>query len=148
MKSYKVIEIPIYIFFIILAVLLYRSTASFPESSQTTTAIYVKILSISLGILGFVQLILTFFHVNLSLNNLIKSPKKFLILVILLVIYVWIINVLGFNVSSVLYMVITMYAMGYRKHIKAILISILTTFSVYFLFYKIFEIPLPKGMLF
>ncbi len=148
MKSYKHIEIPIYIFFIILAVLLYRSTATFPESSQNTTAIYIKILAIALGILGFVQLILTFFHENLSLRNLIKSPKKFFILIILLVIYVWMINVLGFNVSSVLYMIITMYAMDYRKPVKAILISIFTTFSVYFLFYKIFEIPLPKGILF
>lgn len=148
MKSYKIIEIPIYIFFIILAVLLYRSTASFPETSQTTTAIYIKILSIALGVLGLIQLIFTFFHENLSLNNLIKSPKKFLILMILLVLYVWMINVLGFNVSSVLFMIVTMYAMGYRKYIKAILISIFTTFSVYFLFYKIFEIPLPKGILF
>jgi len=148
MKAYKLIEIPIYVFFIILAVLLYRSTATFPETSQNTTAIYIKILAISLGVLGFVQVIITFFHENLSLKNLIKSPKKFLTLVILLVLYVWMINVLGFNVSSVLFMVITMYVMGYRKHIKAILISILITFSVYLLFYKIFEIPLPKGLLF
>ena len=143
--SKKYIDILVSIFFIVLAILLYRSTASYPKSALFTTAVYVKFLAISLGIAGIVQLLFSF-RIDISQKIVFaKEPKKFFILVVFLILYIWIMRYLGFIISTLLFLPTTMWFMGYKKFIKSIVISAGITLFVYILFVRIFEIQLPEA---
>ncbi|WP_331775973.1 tripartite tricarboxylate transporter TctB family protein [Sulfurospirillum sp. 1612] len=146
--SKKYLDIGLSIFFIVLAVLLYRSTASFPKSTIFTTAVYIKFLAISLGLAGVVY----FFNAIIS-DKYIKivfthNPKKFFLLILSLVVYVWVMHYLGFIVSTLIFLPVTMRFMGYNAFIKSLFISIGIALFVYFLFERIFEIQLPEMMIF
>ncbi len=143
--SKKYIDITLSIFFIILAVLLYRSTASFPKSALFTTAVYIKFLASMLGIAGVIQLISSFMSDASVKVIFAKNPKKFFILILSLILYVWIIRYLGFIISTLIFLPVTMRYMGYHKFRKSIIISAGITLFVYVLFVKIFEIQLPEA---
>ncbi len=143
--SKKYIDILVSIFFIVLAILLYRSTATYPKSALFTTAVYVKFLAISLGIAGLLQLLFSF-KIDASQKIIFaKNPKKFFILVVSLILYVWIMRYIGFIISTLLFLPATMWFMGYKKFVKSVIISIGITLFVYILFVRIFEIQLPEA---
>ena len=143
--SKKYIDIVLSIFFIILAVLLYRSTATFPKSALFTTAVYIKFLSYMLGIASFAQLMISFSSDASAKVIFARDPKKFFILILFLIIYVWIMRYLGFIISTLVFLPLTMRYMGYNKFRKSIIISAGITLFVYILFVKLFEIQLPEA---
>ena len=144
----KYIDILVSIFFIVLAILLYRSTATYPKSALFTTAVYVKFLAISLGIAGVLQLLFSFKIDSDQKIIFAKNPKKFLTLVVALILYVWIMRYIGFIISTLIFLPVTMWFMGYKKIVKSIIISIGITLFVYILFVRIFEIQLPEATIF
>ncbi len=144
----KYIDILVSIFFMVLAILLYRSTATYPKSALFTTAVYVKFLAISLCVAGALQLFLSFKTDSEQKIIFAKNPKKFFILVVSLIVYVWIMKYLGFIISTLIFLPVTMWFMGYKKLVKSIIISIGITLFVYILFVRIFEIQLPEATLF
>jgi len=132
----------------VLAILLYRSTAAYPKSALFTTAVYVKFLAVSLGFAGFLQLLFSF-KIDASQKIIFaKNPKKFFILLVSLILYVWIMRYLGFIISTLIFLPVTMWFMGYKKIVKSIIISIGITLFVYILFVRIFEIQLPEATIF
>lgn len=141
----KYTDIILSLFFIILAVLLYRSTASFPQSSILTTVVYINFLAISLGICGSLLLVKSFFIDANARIVLSKNPKNFFILGISLIIYVWVMEFLGFIIASMFFLPATMSFMGYDRFRKSIIISAGVTLFVYVLFVTIFEIQLPEA---
>ncbi len=143
--SKKYIDIVLSIFFIILAVLLYRSTATFPKSALFTTAVYIKFLSYMLGIASFAQLIIAFSSDASTKVIFARDPKKFFILILFLIIYVWIMRYLGFIISTLIFLPLTMRYMGYSKFRKSIIISAGITLFVYVLFVQLFQIQLPEA---
>jgi len=143
--SKKYIDIVLSIFFITLAVLLYRSTATFPKSALFTTAVYIKFLAYMLGIAGSAQLIISFLS-NASIKVIFaRNPKKFFILILSLIVYVWAMRYLGFIISTLIFLPVTMRYMGYDKFRKSIIISACITLFVYVLFVQIFSIQLPEA---
>lgn len=140
----KQIEIILSICFIILAVLVYKSTASFKASSIVTTGFYIKFLAISLAICGGYELIKAFIKNDTSSVDFAKNPLKFFLLIILLCFYVFIMEYLGFIVASMIFLPLSMFAMGYKKILKSSIISVCVVTFVYVLFVQIFEIPLPE----
>ncbi|MCF6172942.1 MAG: tripartite tricarboxylate transporter TctB family protein [Campylobacteraceae bacterium] len=143
--SKKHIDIILSLFFIILAVLLYRSTATFPKSALFTTAVYIKFLAYLLAITAFVQLIKSFMADAADKVIFAKDPKKFFILMLSLIVYVWIMRHLGFIISTLIFLPVTMRYMGYEKFRKSIIISAGITLFVYVLFVQIFDIQLPEA---
>jgi len=143
--SKKYIDIVLSIFFIILAVLLYRSTATFPKSALFTTAVYIKFLAYLLAITGFVQLVKSIRSDATITVIFAKNPKNFFILILSLIVYVWIIRYVGFIISTLIFLPVTMRYMGYKKFRKSIIISAGITLFVYVLFVQIFSIQLPEA---
>ncbi len=143
--SKKYIDIVLSIFFIILAVLLYRSTATFPKSALFTTAVYIKFLAYVLGIASLVQLSVSFMSDSSEKVIFARDPKKFFILILSLIVYVWIMRYIGFIISTLIFLPVTMRYMGYDKFRKSIIISAAITLFVYVLFVKLFEIQLPEA---
>ena len=52
----KIVDFIILFFCVVIAVLLYRSTADFPSVSQNSTANYIRFLALSTGILSLLQI--------------------------------------------------------------------------------------------
>ncbi len=144
MKKGKFAEIVVCICVIVIAVLLYKSTAHFPKEAKGTSVVYVRFLAIVFGILGFMQLIISS-TAKYKLDKFIEEPKKFVILICSLIAYVFFMSKIGFIISTLVFLPVTMHFMGYKNKIKSIIISLGITFFVYILFVKIFEISLPAA---
>ncbi len=77
-----------------------------------------------------------------------SSLKDILILIFLSLLYVYLVSYIGFLYLTPFLMFATMYLFGYRKIPYAIIISIVFTLLVYYIFYGIFKVPLPQFSLF
>ncbi len=122
----------------------------FPEETQNKTAVYVRFLAIFLAICCGALAIRTFLDRAKEQEKLdfIKNPTKFFLLIAILITYTLGIHYLGFFISTAVYLPVTMYAMGYRKHHIIVLSSLLLILFIYALFVHIFEVPLPEAALF
>lgn len=144
----KQIEIILSICFIILGVLVFKSTSEFRASSIVTTGFYIKFLAISLAISGGYELVKALIKNDTSSVDFAKNPKRFFLLIILLCFYVFIMEYLGFVVSSLIFLPSCMFAMGYKNILRSFIISVFVVAFVYVLFVQVFEIPLPESSLF
>lgn len=147
----KYVEIVTSIFFIALAALLYGSADSVSNSvskaATDSTSAYVNFLAILLGLSALGQLIKSVISSS-SVIEFTKSPKKLLALIVSLVIYVFTMEYIGFIITTLIFLPITMRLMSYEKFIKSIFISIGITMFVYILFEVGFEILLPEITIF
>ena len=144
----RITDYIILIFCVVLAVLLYRSTAGYAEVSQNSTAAYVRFLALSLGILSMIQVITNFRNNDNSTVEFYRNKKRFFSLLGLLFTYSLLISFFGFLLSTALFLPATMYFMGHRK-IKIILFA--STGLILFLqvlFVSILQVPLPDGLIF
>ena len=62
--------------------------------------------------------------------------------------YVALIETLGFATSSILFIVVISYAMGYRNHLALWLTAVLFVGTLYTLFVRVFHTPLPTDLIF
>jgi len=151
MFNRKYIEIAISIFFIVLAALLYGSAdtvnQAVSQASTDSTSTYVDTLAIVLGVAGVIELVMSIIS-SPSVIEFTKSPKKFILLIIALIGYVWIMEYIGFILATLVFLPITMQIMGYKSIVKSIIISIGITLFVYLLFEVGFEILLPEPTIF
>jgi putative tricarboxylic transport membrane protein len=144
----RYIQVIVSLGLIVLAVLLYRSTAPSVDAATFTTDVYVRFLAIALGASAAFEIIKNFIITGNEPVEITKHPKAFMLLIALLIVYVWSMDYLGFNVSTMLFLVATMYFMGYRSWWKNLLIAAGVTLFVYVLFVKVFVILLPEASLF
>ncbi len=144
----KNINIILSLSFVILAVALYKSVGNFTSSSIVTTGIYIKFLAISLGIAGILDIVRSFFVVENKKIVFTENPKRFAALVTLLIMYVGLMGYFGFVISSLIFLPLTMFAMGYRKIGYSLIYSVMIVAFVYVLFVQVFDIPLPELTLF
>ena len=151
MFNRKYIEIIISIFFIVLAALLYGSAdtvnQAVSQASTDSTRMYVNTLAIILGIAGVMELIKSVIS-SPSVIEFTKNPTKFILLILSLVGYVWIMEYIGFIISTLIFLPTTMKIMGYKSIVKSLIISAGITLFVYLLFQVGFEILLPEPTIF
>lgn len=151
MFNRKYLDIAVSIFFIVLSALLYGSADTInqavSQASTDSTSTYVDTLAIVLAIAGGIELVTSILS-SPSTIEFTKNPKKFILLMISLIVYVWIMKYIGFIVATLVFLPITMQLMGYKSIIKSVIISIGITFFVYLLFEVGFEILLPESMIF
>jgi putative tricarboxylic transport membrane protein len=147
----RLAELFILVGYLVLAVLLYRSTAGYPESVQGSTAMYVRFLGMALGILCTFELFLWIQkrgQVKAENLNITPAPLRFWGLLILLIIYSALQSIFGFYLTSALYLPLGMLLLGERKPLRITLTSAGTLLFVYLVFAKLLEVPLPEGSLF
>ncbi len=144
----KFVDYIILVFCVVIAVLLHRSTASYPEICQVSTAAYVRFLALSLGILCLIQLYTNYKQNDNSSVEFYKDKKRFLTLVVLLFIYGLMISFFGFMLSTALFLPSTMYMMGHRRKITIVLSSAGLLLFLQILFVSLLQVPLPEGMIF
>jgi putative tricarboxylic transport membrane protein len=144
-------EIALLTGFLILAVLLYRSTAAYPEVVQNSTAAYVRFLGICLGVLCGLELLLRIKKQSQEPGKkleLASSPLRFWGLLIIMFLYAMLLEPLGFYLASALFLPLTMFMLGARKKLQVILTSAGVLLFVYLVFAKLLSVPLPQSSLF
>lgn len=149
--SKRLAELLILVGYLVLAVLLYRSTASYPASVQGSTATYVRFLGTALGIFCTLELFLWAQKrgsVKKESLNIAVAPIRFWGLLILLVIYSTLLTTFGFYLTSAIYLPLGMLLLGERKPLRMSLTSAGTLLFVYLVFAKLLEVPLPEGSIF
>ncbi|MEL7564573.1 MAG: tripartite tricarboxylate transporter TctB family protein [Dehalobacterium sp.] len=72
-----------------------------------------------------------------------KDQKTVLILLGLLILYVVLFNIIGFIATTIIYLTCVMLLLKAGKLLKSVLISVVVTLVVYFIFGNLFNIPLP-----
>ena len=75
------------------------------------------------------------------------KPTPWTYTLFLMVLFFAAIKILGFTVSTLLYLIGTPYVMGYRKRRVILLVSGLMTLSLVGMLSWFFKIPLPEGVL-
>ncbi len=144
----KYLNILLSLVFIILGVLLYKSTLDLKTSSIVTTGFYIKFLAISLILSACIEILKSFIQNQNEKIDFAKDKKRFAYLIFFLIFYVAVMEYLGFSISSLLFLSLTMWFMGYKKPVRVIIISLIVIVFVQLLFANIFEIPLPKSTIF
>ncbi len=137
--------------YLILAVLLYRSTASYPVSVQGSTALYVRFLGMALGLFCSLELFLWFKNRGQATTEKMEIatvPMRFWGLFILLLIYSTALSYIGFYISSALFLPLAMLLLGAKKPLSITLTSAGVLLFVYLVFATLLEVPLPEGSLF
>lgn len=137
--------------FMVLAVLLYYSTASYPASVQGSTANYVRFLGLALGVFVAAELLLWIKRrraEEAEMLILAEAPVPFWGLFALLCVYCASITYLGFYASSGLFLPAGMYLLGERNVWKIGLTSGGILLFIYVVFAKLLEVPLPQASLF
>jgi hypothetical protein len=79
--------------------------------------------------------------------NLWKEEKPILFIFGGLILYLFLMNVLGFYVSTFLLLMYLIRACGLKEGWRSVWISAVTVIVVYVVFYKLFIIPFPEGVL-
>lgn len=112
--------------------------------------IFPNILTILLLIFSIIMILQGF--------NIIASPKQLksrinkreifflLIIAIVLILYVILMNFVGFIPVTIIFLMSGMWYLGYRIWWKNILISILGVIFIYYVFTQIMYVPLPSGI--
>jgi putative tricarboxylic transport membrane protein len=138
--------------FLIIAVLLYCSTASYPAMVQGSTARYVRFLGVMLGLLCSLEL---FFLLKKKkqeggTEKLVMGSKPLLFwgLFIILLVYAVLLTPLGFYLSSALFLPASMLLLGARKPLTISLSTAGVLLFVYLVFALLLEVPLPESTLF
>ncbi len=137
--------------YLILAVLLYRSTASYPASVQGSTALYVRFLGVALAFFCSLELFLWFKNRGQAESEkltIATVPMRFWGLFLLLLVYSTSLSYLGFYPSSALFLPLGMLMLGARKPLSISLTTIGVLLFIYLVFAKLLEVPLPEGSLF
>ena len=144
----KIFDYFILIFCVVLAVLLHRSTASYPEICQNSTASYVRFLALCLGILSLAQVGINYKKNDNSSVEIYKDKRKFFTLLASLIVYALLISYFGFMLSTALFLPLTMVLMGHKKKITIIYASAGLLLFIQILFVSLLQVPLPEGIIF
>ena len=118
----------------------------FKISSDATVGVapdfYPKLLFIVIGISGLVTL-LNGFRREIKKEMPAFNWKAVITVITLLIGYAYLLQLVGFVISSIVFMIAFMFVLGERKPINMIVVPIITSLLIYFLFSKAFMIMLP-----
>ena len=137
--------------FLLIAILLNKSTSAFPDMVQGSTATYVRFLAISLGALCLLEGILWSGKQETDEKkklNLTTAPARFWALLALMFGYSMLLEPLGFYLASAIFLPTTMFILGTRNKIHIIFTSGGVLLFVYLVFEKLLGVPLPESYLF
>ncbi|QCO57558.1 tripartite tricarboxylate transporter TctB family protein (plasmid) [Pseudorhodobacter turbinis] len=130
--------------FIVLAVLLYISTASYTGIAQKTSAVYVRFLAISFGGLSAVQLL---FSLRAAASDepldLFGRAARFFGLVAALILFAVSFESLGFFIPAAVFIPAVAWMLGYRNPVVIGLSTGAVLLGVYLIFIRVLSVNLP-----
>ncbi len=140
----KYIDLAVLLFFVVMAVLLYNSTASYTGIAKTTSAYYVKFLAVFIGGLSVIQLAINLFRDKNNYRlHLSQHYPRFLGLLIMLIIFALVFEHLGFFVSAAVFIPVVALILGYKNYLTIIITTVSVLAFVYLIFIKLLSVNLP-----
>ncbi len=136
-------ELSLAAIFVFLGIMLYISTADFPERAQTSTAVYVRFVGAGMALLSAVDFIMTLKKKSGEVR-LFRNPAYFFGLIGLMLAYMILLMLnVGFLVATVPFLVAAALLLKYRnwKIMIASFVGILL--STYLVFFKMLQVPMP-----
>lgn len=129
---------------IVMAVLLYFSTANYTGIAIKTSAKYVQFLAVSIGVLSVIQLGFSLIKEQTT-NKLVLTNNivRFSGLLAGLVIFASVFETLGFFLPAAVFIPSMAYLLGYRKLLTIGLTTIGVLLFVYLVFIKLLEVNMP-----
>lgn len=140
----KYIDRAVLLLFIVVAVLLYISTADYPGIAKTTSAHYVKFLAVFIGVLSVMQLLLSLFKdKNYTRLHIADHLPRFFGLLLALIVFGIVFEHLGFFISAGVFIPVVALILGYRSYITLAITTISVLTFVYLVFVKLLSVNLP-----
>lgn len=110
--------------------------------------LFPRILSIGILILNTIQLIKVMTGKILERKRRDEiEPKKLLIILSASIVYILALQILGFLISSLIYLAVSMYFLRVKNKKLLLLVSIATVVIIYISFGTLLNVPIPKGIL-
>ncbi|GAB6152143.1 hypothetical protein JCM17380_08930 [Desulfosporosinus burensis] len=148
------VNILIALVFLCLAIYMYTETSHYPAPPEGMLgpAFFPRFIALTMGILALTLLAISVITKDKSRANLTEDidGKKSLIFIIGMVLYVALLEPLGFIISSFIFMsflVMLMQNFAKQALLKSITLSLVCVSAVYYLFGEVFEVALPTGIL-
>ncbi len=130
--------------FIVMAVLLYFSTANYTGIAIKTSAKYVQFLAVSIGVLSAVQLGHNILK-DRSTGKLVLTENifKFGGLLVALIAFALVFETLGFFIPAAIFIPAVAYMLGFRKPQALALTTFGVLAFVYLVFIQLLAVNLP-----
>jgi len=129
---------------IVMAVLLYYSTANFKGIAIKTSAKYVQFLAVFIGGLSVVQLGHSLLKErSYDLLILTENWPRFLALLISLIAFALVFEHLGFFLPAAIFIPLVSYLLGYRRPVVIGLTTVGVLGFVYLVFVQMLSVNLP-----
>lgn len=130
--------------FVILSVLLYFSTDSYPGIAQKTSAKYVRFLAVSLGGLSVIQLGLSLLRDDRTGTlDLTAHYPRFLGLIAALIGFGLTFNTLGFFIPAAVFIPVVAVMLGQRNPVMILATTAGLLVFVYMIFVMLLGVTLP-----
>jgi putative tricarboxylic transport membrane protein len=131
--------------FIVLAVLLYISTANYTGIAQRTSAVYVRFLAVSFGGLSAVQLLFSLRKITADEPplDLFGKVGRFFGLLAGLILFAMSFKTLGFFIPAAVFIPVISVMLGYRNPLVIGLSTAGVLLAVYLIFIRLLSVNLP-----
>ena len=130
--------------FVIMAVLLFRSTADYTGIAQKTSANYVRFLAVFVGVLCALQLAFSLAReAGDAPLKLTDHLPRFLGLLIALICFALVFEHLGFFVSAAVFIPVVAWMLGFRRPVAIVLTTAAVLAFVYLVFVQLLSVNLP-----
>ncbi len=130
---------------IVIALGMYLYAGTFP-SRAASAALYIRFLAVVLGSFSVILLGKSFYSKNSDKIGWIERPRFFFATAGLLIVYIIIMNVIGFFLSSFLFMFGLAWILGYRRLISLSIGSFSLLALIYVVFVHFLSVPVPTGL--
>lgn len=140
----KLVDRALLALFIVMAVLLYYSTASYTGIALKTSAKYVQFLAVSIGVLSVIQLAFSLYQ-DKSTAKLVLTGHlgRFVGLLVGLILFALVFEHLGFFIPAAIFIPVVAYMLGYRSLLAIGLTTIGVLIFVYLVFVQLLSVNLP-----
>lgn len=81
-----------------------------------------------------------------SFNMILLSYKRLILCIIAISVYILIMNIIGYFISTIMFVFTSIKVMGYKKTLLMILFAILLSSALILIFGKVFFVQLPRGI--
>lgn len=136
---------------IIFSIYIYYLTLNFPTQKGTLgPASFPRILVILIAILSLIMILQSLKRKDAKIQESIEDKRGILfviLFIILFIAYSFLMNFLGFFLSSILFLFITSILLDKKNFLVKIIFSVVTSILIFYVFKTILKVSLPVGFL-
>jgi hypothetical protein len=132
--------------FLFLIIIFYLVSLNFPPGTKVGPSVVPRLWMFALIPLNLYLLIQSLRQK--TDKDFVKGRTEIVFTFIgLLILYLAALVIIGYFISTFIFIFVSMLILGYRKYVSMVIISAIWIIFSYFVFYKLLQVPLPVGSL-